>query len=126
MILGIGCDIAKTERFKKWVLSDGMIDRFYNEREKLSGGSLLRACEYYAARFCAKEAFAKALGTGILGFSLKDVFIIKSDNNRPLLCVEGRAKEIMDKRYGPDCILHVTLSHEKDYALAFVVIEMLT
>lgn len=123
MILGIGCDVAKTERFKKWVLSDGMIDRFYNNKEKLAKGSLKRACEYYAARFCAKEAFSKALGTGIFGFNLKEVFVIKSSDGRPSLCVEGKAKKIMNERFGTQCVLHVTLSHEKEYAIAFVVIE---
>lgn len=122
MILGIGCDIAKTERFKTWVQSSGMIDRFYNEKEKLFKGSLSRACEYYAARFCAKEAFSKALGTGV-GFNLKDVFVIKSGDGRPKLCVEGRAKELLNERYGLHCNLHVSLSHEKEYAISFVIIE---
>ena len=68
MISGIGCDIAKVSRFEKWVKNNEMIQRFFNpceialvsEEEKEKRLHFL--CEHYAARFAAKEAFAKALG----------------------------------------------------------------
>ena len=72
MIFGIGTDIAKVSRFEKWVRSPEMIQRFFNEceivhvEEDFVEKRLQFLCEHYAARFAAKEAFAKALGTGFL------------------------------------------------------------
>lgn len=83
----------------------------------------MRLCEYYAVRFAAKESFSKALGTGLKGFSLNEVFIEKDCNGKPLLRVTGKALEAMENSFGKDCILHVSLSHEKEYALAYVIIE---
>lgn len=126
MIFGIGCDIAKISRFEKWVHDGSMIDRFFNKKEKIAdSASSGRKYEYYAGRFAVKEAFSKALGTGISGFDLKDVYIVKDQSGRPELMVEGRAKDLLEKRCGTKSRLHVTLSHEKEYALAFVQIEIL-
>ncbi|QTQ11688.1 holo-ACP synthase [Treponema parvum] len=79
-------------------------------------------CRYYAVRFAAKEAFSKALGTGITGFALKDVFIKKNEEGKPFLCVRGKALDLLKKRC-KNAEIFVTLSHEADYAVAFVVIE---
>ncbi|MCI6321692.1 4'-phosphopantetheinyl transferase superfamily protein, partial [Treponema porcinum] len=73
MIFGTGVDITDVRRFKKWVEQPELIDRFFNPLEKSSGKSISAQCQHYAARFAAKEAFSKALGTGIRDFELKDV-----------------------------------------------------
>ena len=75
MIFGIGTDIVAVSRFEKWVKTPYMIHRFFNEKELFVGKSTAAACQHYAARFAVKEAFSKALGTGLVGFELKDVFI---------------------------------------------------
>lgn len=127
MIFGVGCDIAKVSRFEKWVLSKDMIKRFYNESECISeSASLQRKCEFYASRFAAKEAFSKALGTGIRGFNLNEVFISKDDNKKPEIKVLGNAKKLLEEKCGEKYKIHVSLSHEKEYALAFVAIEILS
>ncbi|MCR5081782.1 MAG: holo-ACP synthase [Treponema sp.] len=123
MTYGIGCDIVKVSRFEKWV-SGNLIDRFFNQNEKISdSASTLRKCEYYAGHFAVKEAFSKALGTGISGFDLRDVYIIKDELGKPELIVKDRAQELLEKKCGTNSRLHVTLSHEKEYAVAFVQIE---
>ncbi len=122
MILGIGTDISKVSRFEKWVDNPEMIQRFFNPIEIKNSGSKAHLCEHYAARFAAKEAFAKALGTGFVGFELKDVFIQNNEDGKPFLKVEKTAEKKVRELYG-DCILHVSLSHEKEYATAFVIIE---
>lgn len=122
MIFGIGTDISQVSRFKKWVRSDNMISRFFNENEIKSFKSEQVACEYYASRFAAKEAFGKALGTGIFDFELKDVFVTKDELGKPELNVTGKASELLKKRCG-NCRIHISLSHEKEYAVAYVVIE---
>ena len=73
MIAGIGTDIAEVKRFEKWVQNPEMLERFFNEKEMSSAKSEAARCQHYAVRFAAKEAFSKALGTGISGFSLKEV-----------------------------------------------------
>ena len=123
MIKGIGCDIVKVSRFEKWI-SSSMIERFFKEKELLNGNACAaRQCEYYACRFAAKEAFSKALGTGLTGFSLRDVYIRKNDSGKPELVVENNALAKVNEKFGEGCVFHVSLSHEKEYAVAYVIIE---
>lgn len=124
MIYGIGTDITEVKRFKKWISDPSMLERFYNPLEMMTGGSEKANLEHYAARFAAKEAFAKALGTGIMGYELKDVYITKDKEGKPFINVSGKAEKILYERCGK-CQVHVSLSHEKEYATAFVVIERL-
>ncbi|MBQ7753928.1 MAG: holo-ACP synthase [Treponema sp.] len=123
MIFGIGTDIAQVNRFEKWVENPQMFMRFFNPAEIMEKGSLAAKCQHYAARFAAKEAFSKALGTGIAGFELKEVYVVNDPLGKPELKVEGKALELLKQKAGDDSCLHVSLSHEKEYALAFVVIE---
>ncbi|MDY4767875.1 MAG: holo-ACP synthase [Treponema sp.] len=122
MIIGIGVDISKVSRFEKWVKDEKMIPRFFNAAEINNCRSIQSACEHYAARFAAKEAFGKALGVGLAGYDMKDIYIVNDENGRPELKVENKAKDLLEcKCENP--IIHVSLSHEKEYATAFVVIE---
>ena len=124
MIIGIGCDIAKVSRFAKWVESDDMIQRFFADCERASPSAhIQRKCEFYASRFAAKEAFSKALGTGIVGFDLKDVYIETGEDGKPAMKAAGNAENILKARCGDSYTIHVSLSHEKEYALAFVIID---
>mgnify|MGYP003497666824 FL=1 len=122
MIFGIGVDITAVKRFEKWVNSPDMIERFFNEKEIKSGKSLSAICQHYAVRFAAKEAFSKALGTGISGFNLKDVYITNDEFGKPIINVQNSAEEILKNRC-QNYKLHVSLSHEKEYAIAYVIIE---
>lgn len=122
MIAGIGTDIAEVKRFEKWVENPQMLERFFNEKEMSLAKSLSAKCQHYAVRFAAKEAFSKALGTGITGFNLKEVYITNNSQGAPLLNIEGAALALMEERLGK-CKVFVSLSHEKEYALAFVVLE---
>lgn len=122
MIYGIGVDIVEVKRFEKWVKKTDMINRFFHKDELSSASSLNILCEHYAARFACKEAFSKALGTGLCGFNLDDVYIVKNIDGKPELKCKDKAKEILEKRCG-NCKIHVSLSHEKAFAIAYVVIE---
>ena len=122
MIAGIGTDITEVKRFEKWVNNPAMLERFFNEKECRFSGSLASQCQHYAARFAAKEAFSKALGTGINGFNLKEVYITNDNEGKPCLNIEGAALELMQKRFD-QCKAFVSLSHEKEYAVAFVILE---
>ncbi len=122
MIGGIGTDITEVKRFEKWVKNPEMLQRFFNEKEISSAKSDSAKCQHYAARFAAKEAFSKALGTGITGFNLKDVYITNNSEGAPLLNIEGAALSLMKERLG-NCNAFVSLSHEKEYAIAYVILE---
>lgn len=125
MIYGIGCDIVKVSRLAKWVENDSLIKRFFNKNELLENetSSLQRKCEYYAVRFAAKESFSKALGTGLKGFELTDIYIEKDSDGKPFLQVTGKAAMELEKNCGKNASVHVSLSHEKEYAIAYVIIE---
>ncbi len=118
MIIGIGTDITENKRFEKWLLNPAMITRYFND-EELENTVLTR--EHLASRFAAKEAFVKALGTGFKGMSLRDIYVIKNEEGSPQMVLCGAALELLKKRRGKK--VFVTLSHEKEYSTAFVVIE---
>ena len=122
MIAGIGTDIAEVKRFEKWIQNPEMLERFFNEKEQSSAASVAARCQHYAVRFAAKEAFSKALGTGITGFNLKEVYITNNSEGAPLLNIEGAALSLMKERLG-DCRAFVSLGHEKEYAIAYVILE---
>ncbi len=134
MIGGVGCDIVDVSRMKRWVNDEKMLRYIFNEKEIIGTDSEKKyseqkRCEHYAVRFAAKEAFAKALGTGMSGFSTKDVFITNDENGAPILHIENKAKDIFEKRIEKkidDCKIFVSLSHEKSNAIAFVVIDKLS
>ena len=136
MIFGVGVDLAKCSRFEKWVKSPEMIDRIFNHKElwqarassqavPKSERGLSAACQHYAARFAAEEAFSKALGTGVT-FDLRDLWIKKDEKGKPSLCIEKSALETLKKacpQWEKARVL-VSLSHEKEYAVAQVIIEL--
>jgi len=123
MIFGIGTDIVENKRLKKWVENPDMLKRFFADEEIIDSTPAENVlCQHYAVRFAAKEAFSKALGTGILGFDLKDVYVVKNKEGKPSLVLKDKALELLQKRCGKADVF-VSLSHEKEYATAFVVIE---
>lgn len=131
MIFGLGVDIAKCGRFEKWLQDPKMLARFFNQAELSPSPSQMTvaqksaALQHYAARFAAKEAFSKALGTG-LTFDLRDAFIQNQAGGRPILVLQNSALEILKKNcpQWQDAKIFVSLSHEKEYAVAQVLIEI--
>lgn len=123
-IVGIGTDIVETDRIRRLLARHG--DRFLarlltgDERRELE--SVADAAPYVARRFAAKEAAAKALGTGIAdGVSFQDFNIGHDARGRPLLRLEGRAREIA-RRSGVSGV-HLSISDERSHAVAFVVLD---
>lgn len=126
MIYGIGVDLVKNSRFFSWINDSKKIERFFNEEERLSDSENIsddRKCEYYATRYAAKEAFSKALGTGLRDMKLQDIWVSKDDQGCPFLNVSGNVKEILEKRCGKQYKLYISITHEKEYSLAYVIIE---
>jgi holo-[acyl-carrier protein] synthase len=124
MILGIGVDICNVGRLGALRQKYGarFLDRVFTpiEQERCGDGP---ACdERYAARFAAKEAVMKAFGTGWgSGVNFADIEVRTEDSGQPLVTLCGDAKLLSEKR-GVTAI-HISLSHERDNAIAFVVLE---
>lgn len=104
-----GCE---KENFRRFVFSEKELAAFY-ERDKPKFDSL-------AANFAAKEAFSKALGTGVRGFSLNEVEILRDEKGAPYFNFYGKAAEII---FTGGYTAQVSLSHEKDNAIAMVLLE---
>lgn len=118
MILGIGVDIAKNSRFKSWLTNEKKILRFFHKSE-IDFSKL--TVQMLASRFAAKEAFVKALGLGFENIELQSIAVLKDEKGKPYFFLEGEAKNALERLGGKS--VHLSLSHEKEYAIAFVVIE---
>jgi len=107
---------------ERWRKTPGLLERFFHPEElgvalgKGNGANLS-----LAARFAAKEAFGKALGTGLSGIVLKDIMVKNRHNGQPEIFVSGTAQATLT-RSGADRI-HLSLTHERDNAVAMVVLE---
>lgn len=124
MILGIGTDIARVERFERALARHGnrLALRLLGEleRERLIGHPAPAA--FMAKRFAAKEAFVKALGTGLrLGMRWTEVQVTNDALGRPSLLLSGKAHELA--MAAGVCSTHLSISDEASLAVAFVVLE---
>ncbi len=118
MISGLGTDIIEIERVRRAVAKKHFRDNVYTEREQIyceSRGSHCAAS--YAARFAAKEAFFKALGTGIVT-RLTEVEIVNDLRGAPTINLRGRAATLA---FGKK--ITVSMSHSRDFATATCIIE---
>ncbi len=123
MIFGIGTDIIEVARIEKQVSKDNSFrDRIFTPREIEYCEKRRSKAMNYAARFAAKEAFFKAIGTGWRGgLAFQDVEIVNDELGRPSIVLYGKAKAFAEENGLTNII--VSLSHVKDMANAIVVIE---
>lgn len=123
MVVGIGTDIVQIDRIRRTYERHGrhFAERILtpNELSIFDGKKSPEA--YLAKRFAAKEAAAKALGTGIGSISWQDIEVSNDDAGAPLLTLHGSALERKVK-LGAESIL-LSLSDEQDFAVAFVVLS---
>ena len=124
MIVGIGTDIVEVDRIRDSLKKFGekFIDRILLPAEREYCLSHTAPAPNIAARFAAKEAIAKAFGTGI-GESLcwHDMEITREDSGKPLAQLHGQAQTLLEKTGANH--LHITLSHTSQYATATAVLE---
>ena len=121
MILGIGTDIIEVERVKKAIERPGFKAKVFTERE-IAYCEKTPNAERYAARGAAKEAFFKALGTGWRDeMEITEVEIINNEMGKPEIILSGKTLEVFNKIGGKT--VHLSLSHIKSTAIAYVIIE---
>ena len=128
MILGLGSDLCNIERIQASLdrFGDRFIDRVFTdvERAKADKRVMTRAATF-AKRFAAKEAFAKAVGTGFnQGVFLKDIGVVNLPSGAPTLALSGGAKAKLDAMTPPGHAvdIHVTLTDDHPWAQAFVIL----
>ncbi|MBN1519638.1 MAG: holo-ACP synthase [Spirochaetales bacterium] len=122
MIIGIGVDVVHVRRLERWLSVPGLPERFFHPDELESAKSRGHAAALsLAARFAAKEAFGKALGTGLRGIKLGDIQVLNNHNGRPGIVLYGSALERFRNVGGQS--IHLSLTHERDNAIAMVVME---
>ena len=119
MIIGIGVDIVQVNRMERWIGNTKLLERYFGKEEISS--TRKTSTQTLAARFAAKEAFGKALGSGLANLSLKDIMVISQDNGKPELKLFGTAAKALEKSGAVK--VHISLSHERDYAIAMIVLE---
>ena len=123
VIKGVGTDIIEVERMQKRLNEDpGFIKSIFTEHEIDYCESQKFKAQNFAARFAAKEAFFKALGTGWRnGMTFREIEVKNDELGKPFIVLNGKAKEYFDKQALNH--IHVSLSHTQQYALAMVLIE---
>lgn len=124
MILGIGTDIARIERFAAASERHGarFAARILGQNERTALDSAAQPAAWLAKRFAAKEAFLKALGTGLrYGMSWGEIEVINDHLGCPRLVLSGVAAQLAAERGVARS--HLSLSDESDVAVAFVVLE---
>lgn len=122
MVYGIGTDIVKTGRIKaaaqRW--GDKFLGRIFTENEIAYSFRHSNPYLPLSVRFAAKEALIKAIG-GEVAFPFKDIEIVNSDSGRPGIKLSGKIREYFEKKAIKH--VHLSLSHEQEFGVAFVVLE---
>ncbi|MGN0983415.1 MAG: holo-ACP synthase [Gemmiger sp.] len=122
MIRGIGADLCEIARLEKSLARPAFVEHVFSEPEQalLAGRSGRHRLETAAANFAAKEAFLKAAGTGLGGFPLPELAVLRRENGAPYFSLTGSAAAWLgDNRL----TVHLSLSHDGGVAAAFVVLE---
>lgn len=121
MIYGIGNDIIEIDRIQKAIdRTSNFLEKIFSKREIEYFESKGMKTESIAGNFASKEAFSKALGTGVRGFSLNEIEVLRDELGKPYIEV---SKNIINKFSLEEVKFHITISHNKTAAVAFVIIE---
>jgi len=118
-IHGIGIDVVEVDRIESAIARHGepFLSRLFTDAERAYCAAQKRAALHYAARFAAKEAVSKALGTGIGGEAgWLDLEIVRDPSGAPKLALHGSAAEFAKDKGISE--IQISLSHAKDYAAA--------
>ena len=124
MIYGVGTDVVEVSRIAKALerFGDNFAKKILNHEELLVFKKNKMKENFLAKRFAAKEAFAKALGTGFRGVvNVKSISVINNELGRPGIKVDKNVARLLKEKKIKSC--HLSISDEKNIAAAFVVLE---
>ena len=124
-IVGIGVDIIENKRIRNSLKNLNFKKRIYSTKELAQSSLFKNKVSYFSKRFAAKEAFAKALGTGFRdNLNFKDIEIVNDKMGKPYYLKSKKISKIIHKNFNIKkykCFL--SISDEKDYSTAFTIIQ---
>ncbi len=123
-LYGIGTDIVKISRISKSIKKKTFVNRLFNKDEIFKCKKTKNSANCFAKRFAAKEAFSKALGTGVAkGINFKEIIVLNEKNGKPFIKLIKNTKKSVDKILKiKNYKISLSLSDEDKYAVAFVTI----
>ena len=124
-IIGIGVDIIQNSRIKKAIKNKSFVNRIFTKSEISSSKIRNYKTNYFAKRFAAKEAFIKSIGIGIRkGINFKDIYVINDKSGKPNIKFSNKVNKLIIKKFKTrNFYIFLSLSDEKNYSIAFVVIQ---
>jgi holo-[acyl-carrier protein] synthase len=125
MIIGTGVDIVEIDRLKNKETDNLFLSKIFTENEISYFLKKTNPTPSLAAHFASKEAFLKALGTGMgYGFSTIDCEIFHDEYGKPYYKLSSRVYDYIKTKFNCEKVnVHLSISHDKNYALAFAIIE---
>ena len=124
-ILGLGVDIIKNNRIQKSIKNKTFLKRVFSTLEIKSSHKFLDKSNYFAKRFAAKEAFAKAVETGFRNnMNFKDIEILNDSLGKPYYFISKKINSMIKKKFKiKKYNLFLSISDEKDYSIAFTILQ---
>ena len=125
-LFGVGTDIIQVNRLKKSLNKKPFLSRIYSKEEILKCKRSKVNSNCFAKRFAAKEAFSKALGTGISkGISFNEILVLNEKSGKPYIKLINKTKKIVERKLKKKIYkISLSIADEKDYAVAFVTISI--
>ncbi len=125
-IFGVGTDIVKTNRIQKLLRRKNILEKIFNKEEIIKCKKIKKTTNCFAKRFAAKEAFSKALGTGISkGINFNQIIVLNEKNGKPFIkLIENTKKNVEKKLRKKNYKISLSLTDEDEYAVAFVTISI--
>ncbi|WP_074380853.1 holo-ACP synthase [Bartonella doshiae] len=130
MIVGLGSDLVDIRRIERILVryGDRFVQRVFTDSEQNDSENLKQKSSFYAKRFAAKEACAKALGTGIAyGVHWKDMGVVNLPSGKPIMELINYAHIQLQKLLPPNhnAVIHLSITDDFPWAQAFIIIEAL-
>ena len=125
-LFGIGTDIIRVNRLKKSLKKKLFLPRIFSNEEIIKCKRTKKFSNCFAKRFAAKEAFSKALGTGISkGINFNEIIVLNEKSGKPYIKLINKTKKIVERKLNKRKYrISLTIADEKDYAVAFVTISI--
>jgi holo-[acyl-carrier protein] synthase len=123
--IGIGVDIVENKRIKSSIKNKKFVLRTFGKDEILNTEKKLNKANYLSKRFAAKEALVKAIGTGFRdGLNFKDIQVLNNKLGKPYYVINSKLKNLIKKKKKvKDFNLFLSISDEKEYSVAFAIIQ---
>ena len=124
-VLGIGVDVLQNKRVKSLINNKKFISRIFSKNEIKFSKKNLKKTSYFSNRFAAKEAFVKALGTGFRNnLNFNDIEILNDKFGKPYYSKSKKIDDIIKKKFKIKSYdLFLSIADEKDYSVAFTILQ---